>query len=369
MDQSIALSLIQALQIVALAPCLLVIVHLVSTVTVKKFVLIPVLYFIALSYGFIYYLVPVFTQANYVNTASSILLYGESFIPAISFLLIYQFITNRLPSIVLWLILLIPAFEALPFVYNAVYNEKFCIAANFCLNSNNAFHINYIVIAAIMFFAATILVALKSDDLDTNKTLRHHKYIIIVVLIVFNLGLMALDLRYVQGRISIDSYIYSKTFIKIAFIYMVVSSVFRVFSDTFYLQSGKTSAHKTPLDENDIDIIDKLEQLLSDKKVYRESGFNRASLAEMLGIKEHQLSRIINLKFNKSFSEVANDYRIEEAKMLILQSDQPITAISFDVGFSSIATFNRVFKEVVGMSPTDFRERNKENKKEDNNAP
>ena len=41
-------------------------------------------------------------------------------------------------------------------------------------------------------------------------------------------------------------------------------------------------------------------------------------------------------------------------------TDKPVTDIAFECGFMSQRNFNRVFREITGMTPSEFRERSKE---------
>ena len=74
-----------------------------------------------------------------------------------------------------------------------------------------------------------------------------------------------------------------------------------------------------------------------------------------MGTNEQTISRLINSHFKKSFTDLVNHYRVEEAKQRLLSEETAITVIAFEVGFNSIASFNRVFKEKVGSSPSEFR--------------
>lgn len=103
----------------------------------------------------------------------------------------------------------------------------------------------------------------------------------------------------------------------------------------------------------------KLTHLLETKKVYRDENLSLQSLAKELTIPTYQLSRIINENMNKTFSELINYYRIEEAKKLLAaskESDQKILDIAYDVGFSTKTSFNKVFKKYTNMTPSEFRE-------------
>jgi AraC-like DNA-binding protein len=65
--------------------------------------------------------------------------------------------------------------------------------------------------------------------------------------------------------------------------------------------------------------------------------------------------------FRATFSETPHRYlqrrRVERAMFLLRGTDRSITDICFDVGFSSLGTFSRTFREIVGESPTAFRNR------------
>jgi AraC-like DNA-binding protein len=62
---------------------------------------------------------------------------------------------------------------------------------------------------------------------------------------------------------------------------------------------------------------------------------------------------------NKTFYDLVNGYRVEEAKRLLLDpksKNNKILAIAFDSGFNSKTTFNTVFKKFTGFTPSDFKE-------------
>ena len=65
--------------------------------------------------------------------------------------------------------------------------------------------------------------------------------------------------------------------------------------------------------------------------------------------------------FRAAFGETPNRYlqrrRVERAMWLLRSTDRSVTDICMDVGFSSLGTFSRVFKEIVGESPSSYRQR------------
>jgi len=65
--------------------------------------------------------------------------------------------------------------------------------------------------------------------------------------------------------------------------------------------------------------------------------------------------------FRATFGETPNRYlqrrRVERAMFLLRSTQRSVTDICMDVGFSSLGTFSRVFKDVVGEPPSSYRRR------------
>src|SRR6201994_4234852 len=65
--------------------------------------------------------------------------------------------------------------------------------------------------------------------------------------------------------------------------------------------------------------------------------------------------------FRATFGETPNRYlqrrRVERAMFLLRSSDRSVTDICMDVGFTSLGTFSRVFKDIVGEPPSSYRQR------------
>jgi AraC-like DNA-binding protein len=67
--------------------------------------------------------------------------------------------------------------------------------------------------------------------------------------------------------------------------------------------------------------------------------------------------------FKREFGETPHRYlqrrRIERAKDLLRETDTPITQIALDVGFTALGWFTTAFKEIVGETPTAYRDRHR----------
>lgn len=359
MESGLLFTLVQSLQMVALAPCILVIFFLVVTTKHPSNIVVPILYFMALSSGFIGQLMPAFLQYEKASLLSFVLNFSDSLVPALSFLLIIQFIHYGIPPWQYWLVLALPVFGGAPFIYGSVYQEQLCLNLEICVPSETVWTLSNIVGTSLIFALLVFIVSRSVRNLDRNVLNRSHKYAIIIALVASSLCMLAIDLGYIMEHFSKERYLFAEIMIKIAFVYMVLTSIFRIFTEAFDTNHLMLSYHKSPLTQKEEQLAKDIEGLLKTGKVYRDLMFCRTTFADRLGIKEHKLSRIVNLYFGKSFSEIANEFRIEEAKDLLVSTNQPVTVISFDVGFNSITSFNRVFKDFTGLAPSQYREEKK----------
>lgn len=83
------------------------------------------------------------------------------------------------------------------------------------------------------------------------------------------------------------------------------------------------------------------------------------ALAEELGTNRSYLSIVINSRMQKGFTEYVNFYRVEEAKKLLRDTDNKVSYISAESGFGSPQTFYSIFKNVVQLTPTEYRKTQK----------
>ena len=107
----------------------------------------------------------------------------------------------------------------------------------------------------------------------------------------------------------------------------------------------------------EINIANTLQIYFEDEKPYLNSRLTLKEVADALNTSENQLSYIINKYKGKNFFEFVNSYRVEEFKSMVgLPEYQNYTLISiaYDSGFNSKATFNRVFKNYTGQTPSEF---------------
>ena len=122
--------------------------------------------------------------------------------------------------------------------------------------------------------------------------------------------------------------------------------------DIKYSESGLSENKKT-------DIYNAIVNAMEVQKLFLNPNFKSKDIAEYLKISQTYISQVLNERFNLSFTNLINKYRVEEAKKMFLDkknNNLTIDGISQNAGFNSVKTFNRVFKKLSGVTPSYFRE-------------
>lgn len=89
-------------------------------------------------------------------------------------------------------------------------------------------------------------------------------------------------------------------------------------------------------------------------KNYRED-IRLADIAHAVGFSEYYFSRLFKEITEKNFHQYLNEYRIKKAEALLANPNYTVSEAAYAVGFSSISTFDRLFHQMKGCSPQDFR--------------
>ncbi len=101
-----------------------------------------------------------------------------------------------------------------------------------------------------------------------------------------------------------------------------------------------------------------LKMEVKEKGYYRDAELSLSSLAEKLGLHTHEVSRIINTVFKKSFNDFINEYRVREVALKMQdRSYDHITllGLAYESGFNSQSSFHRIFKQFTGRTPLEYK--------------
>lgn len=122
--------------------------------------------------------------------------------------------------------------------------------------------------------------------------------------------------------------------------------------DTFqrkYEKSGLT-LHEA------IEIKEKIKWAFEEDKLYKNNAIGLNDLAKHIAKDRYKVSQVLNEYLAKNFYALLNEYRIAEAKeLLISQPFLSVKAVMYEVGFNSKTSFYSAFRKETGQSPNDFR--------------
>ncbi len=178
------------------------------------------------------------------------------------------------------------------------------------------------------------------------------RYWLVITLIAAHVLRVVVNLLLSTGNINLHDADALQSVLGIAFAYLVTTTLFRVYPLPVAMHAG---ARAVQLSEEEKQIADKVRSLMELEKLYQEPTFSRADLAREVGTSENTLSRVINSAFGKSFPRLLNEFRVEDAKGMLRNPAIPIQVLAFEAGFNSLASFNRVFREITGETPSHYR--------------
>ena len=342
MDLSLQFTLPEILSLVGLAQCVYVLVYMLFRAGSFSYAVIPGAYFLILG-------------AAFLSDASRRLI-GEAFpyyhllqwvcwfgaIP-IATLMIFQIaqITRLPPFKDYFVLLLLP----LALFWGSLFHDP-----------------DFLDSTGMIAGALSLLtVWMRRDLLDDLHILQsgRERFWLILSLIVLHTAFLGVMLMYVSGWVSGQEMILLRTLLGIAFVYIAATSLFRIYPQTIRPEKKRDGTDNATLSDEELAIALKIEKLFAYEKLYQEPTFGRAELARELNLGEATLSRIINLHFAKTLPQILSEYRVKDAQKLLKETDVPVQEVFEESGFNSMTTFNRVFKELTGVSPKEYRARYK----------
>ncbi|OZC02329.1 helix-turn-helix domain-containing protein [Rubricoccus marinus] len=103
---------------------------------------------------------------------------------------------------------------------------------------------------------------------------------------------------------------------------------------------------------------DALLRLVETERPHLDPDLSLGSLATQIGVTDKTLSALFNETMDTTYTAYVNGLRVEEARQRLADPEQAhysVLAIGLDAGFASKSTFNRVFKETTGHTPSAYR--------------
>lgn len=100
-----------------------------------------------------------------------------------------------------------------------------------------------------------------------------------------------------------------------------------------------------------------LRQIMREQEPHRRPRLTLSELADACAMPSHQLSRLLNDALGQHFFDFVNQYRVETFKELAARPENAsftLLALAYEAGFNSKSTFNAIFKQSTGMTPSAY---------------
>jgi AraC-like DNA-binding protein len=200
------------------------------------------------------------------------------------------------------------------------------------------------------------------DDLLEGRR-RFRLWIVAVIAFAIFASLLAEEIDHVEaGNVLRACFAFFATLLVL--FWLVKFSHEALAFETTLVETSKAPVEHA-VDPRDQAALARLNAEMEADRAFLDPDLSVGSLAKRVGIPEHQLRALINRGLgHRNFSSYVTGLRIAHAKAALADPEkarQQILRISMDSGFASLATFNRVFKALEGVTPTDYRKKALEN--------
>ncbi|WP_341842331.1 helix-turn-helix domain-containing protein [Chitinophaga caseinilytica] len=102
-------------------------------------------------------------------------------------------------------------------------------------------------------------------------------------------------------------------------------------------------------------LFENLRRFMQENRPYLDPELTHTALADLLGVKRHHLSQVINAHSGGSYFDFVNGYRVEAVKRMLADPRNhhlSILGIAMECGFQNKATFNAAFRKMTGTTPS-----------------
>ncbi len=225
------------------------------------------------------------------------------------------------------------------------------VSLNFFLRCEIAVPIIFVVGMGYCFSLAYLLFGLRAQRKRFHVEMFFFLLFCVMATSVLFLGL---SMPYIDHHYF---YVFYTNSIGISF--MLVIAALIVFPDLLeqLVEVSQLSYSASTLKDLDVKAyVEKLDQLMTQSKLYQNEKLNLGMTAEAISLSAHQLSELVNREFGMNFSRYIRERRVEAAKTILSnEPDSSVLSISLEVGFSTQSNFYAAFKEITGVSPGAYR--------------
>lgn len=126
-------------------------------------------------------------------------------------------------------------------------------------------------------------------------------------------------------------------------------SLLGIFADHLSMKSNQIAMQQA---NSEPPVITRAKQFIRE---HQTEDLSLGQVAKAVNTSTFYFCKLFKKAAGLNFTEFLSRTRIERAKNLLLNPNLRVSEIAFEVGFQSLTHFNRVFKKIVGQSPTEYR--------------
>lgn len=127
-----------------------------------------------------------------------------------------------------------------------------------------------------------------------------------------------------------------------------------------YLVCDQCRKYASEVAKMDFNRILQITQMVDD---HLTENITMDQIAQVLNYEYHYLSRLFHQLFGMNFRDFVNLQRVERSCLLLVETDRDVAHVALECGFQTIRNFNRVFRSVMQVTPSQYRADNKATKK------
>lgn len=139
--------------------------------------------------------------------------------------------------------------------------------------------------------------------------------------------------------------------------FSVIHFRFGLFFETQKALKADIKYKNYELDLSELDqVIQQIEEYFRRKSTYLDSEFNLDLLSSDVKISKIKITQALNMRLSTNFYQYLNTLRVEESKKRIKKTSNPnFSTIGYESGFKNKSTFYKYFKQITGVTPSEYR--------------
>lgn len=278
---------------------------------------------------------------------------------------------HLLPFFCNWLLVSLPVAVSMATPYLTDYGKNYAAIADYLNLVENAYFLVYIIITYRLTERIRTASLENYSSLDqTGLSWFHNLLVGLFIIVVLDSIFSVYELNYAMIPWNIGTII--------AFLFIVLYSYLGykgIFQSNILLpgfvvnnSAQEVATEKSVIslpnamgisDEEANELKRRLYELLDVKKLYLNDSLSLTDLAEEMDISSRKLSEFLNKSLRINFYTLINDYRVTEVQEKLKEDESKkytLLGLAQDSGFQSKASFNRIFKNKTGMSPSQYRQ-------------